>query len=74
MIICLLYTFSLKEILLLNVITGEILTFLFSILSNVTSHVFRDRDTDSGNISLISLSVSDGQKTCSSKGVSLIGI
>ena len=44
------------------------------IFSNVISLVLRDSDTDSENVSLIWLSVSDGQKACSSKGVSLIGI
>ena len=41
--------------------------------SNVISLVLRDSDTDSENVSLIRHSVSDGQKTCNSKGVSLIG-
>ena len=36
------------------------------------SLILRDSDTDPENVSLIWLSVSDGQKTCSSKGVSLI--
>ena len=31
-------------------------------------------DTNSENVSLIWPSVSDGEKTCSSKGVSLVGI
>ena len=39
------------------------------------SHVtLRDSDIDSENVSLIWRSVSDSQKTCSSKGVSLKGI
>ena len=42
--------------------------------SDVSSLVLRDSDTDSENVSLIRRSVSDGQETCSSKGVSLIGI
>ena len=42
--------------------------------SNSISLVSRDSDTDSENISLIQRFVSDGQKTCSLKGVSLIGI
>ena len=42
--------------------------------SNVISLVLRDSDTDSENVSLIWLSLSNGQKACSSKGVSLIGI
>ena len=44
------------------------------IINNVISFVLRDGDTDSENLSLIRHSVSDGQKTCSSEGVSLIGI
>ena len=39
-------------------------------LSNVISLILRDSDTDSENASLIQLSVSDGQKTLSSKDVS----
>ena len=42
--------------------------------SNVISLILRDSIMDSENVSLIQPSVSDGQKTCSSKGVSLIGI
>ena len=42
--------------------------------SSVISLVLRDSDSDSDNVSLILFSVSDGKKTCSSKGVSLIGI
>ena len=34
----------------------------------------RDSDMDSEKVSLIWRSVSDSQKTCSSKGVSLIGM
>ena len=36
--------------------------------------VLRDNDTDSEKVNLMWLFVSDSQKTCSSKGVSLIGI
>ena len=43
-------------------------------LSSVISLVSRDSDTDSENVSLIRRSVSDGQKTCSSKDLSLMGI
>ena len=39
-----------------------------------SSLVLVDGNTDSENVSLIRLSVSNGQKTCSSKGGSLIGI
>ena len=42
--------------------------------SSVISLVLRDSDTDSENVSFIRRSVSDGQNTCSSKGVSLIVI
>ena len=42
--------------------------------SNVISLVLRDNDTDLENVSLIRRSVSDGQKTCSSRVVSLICI
>ena len=38
------------------------------------SLVLRDCHTDSENVSLIGCSISDVQKTCSSKGVSLMGI
>ena len=50
-------------------------TFMFSnvIISSVISLVLRDSDTDSENVSLTQCSVSDGQKTLSSKGVSLLG-
>ena len=45
------------------------------IISHVISLVLKYNDTDSVNGSLIRRSViSDGQKTCSSEGVSLIGI
>ena len=44
------------------------------IVSNVLNLALRDRDTDTENVTLIRLSVSDDQKTCSSKGVSLVGI
>ena len=40
--------------------------------SYVISLVLKESDTDSENVSLIWHSVSDGQKACSSKGVSLI--
>ena len=42
------------------------------IISNVISLVFMDSDTDSENDGLIRRSVSDDQKTCNVKGVSLI--
>ena len=45
-----------------------------SSLVTVISLVLWDSDTDSENVSLIRYSVSVGQKTCSSEGVSLIGI
>ena len=48
--------------------------FINVIISYVISLVLKDSDTDSENVSLIRLSVSDGQKTSSSKGESLIGI
>ena len=35
--------------------------------NNVISLILRDSDTNSENINLIRLSVSDGQKICSSK-------
>ena len=41
--------------------------------SNVISLVLSDSDSDSENVSLIRRLVSDGQKTCISKGISLIG-
>ena len=67
----LIYTFSSKEIPFLNIIPGNINFYLSCcIVSNVISHVSRDNDIYSGNVSLIQCSVSDGQKTCSSKGVS----
>ena len=44
------------------------------IISKVISLVLRNSDTDSENVSLIRHSVSDGRKTCSANGVSLIGI
>ena len=47
-----------------------IFDFSCGMFSNVISLVLRDSDTDSENVSLIRRSVSDGQKTCSSKGVS----
>ena len=43
-------------------------------LGNAVSLVLRDRDTDSENIILIWLPVTDGQITYISKGVSLTGI
>ena len=66
----LLYIFSSKEIPFLNVNKREHLTFLTISLEMCLRH----SDTDSENVSLIWHSVSDGQKTCSSKDVSLIGI
>ena len=56
---------------------AEILDSSCSFVNNVISLVLRNSrnsDLDSENISLIWHSVSDGQKSCSSKGVSLIGI
>ena len=44
------------------------------IICNIHSLVLRDSDMDSENVSLILCSISDDQKTGSSKGVSLIGI
>ena len=54
--------------------TFDVSCCMFSnvIFSNVIRLVLRDSDTDSENVSLIRCSVTDGQKTCSSKGVSLI--
>ena len=43
-------------------------------LNDVISIILKNSDTDSESVSLIQRSVSDGQKTCTSKGVSLIGI
>ena len=40
----------------------------------IISNVIRDSDKDSENFSLIRNSVSDGQKACISKGVTLVGI
>ena len=51
-----------------------IFDFSCGMFSNVISLVLKQSDKDSENVSLIRFSVSDGQKTCSSKGVSLIGI
>ena len=42
--------------------------------SYVISLVSRDSVSDSENVSSIRLSILDGQKSCSPKGVSLIGI
>ena len=42
--------------------------------SDVISLVLRDSDTDLENVNVIRRSVSDCQKTCSSKDVSLICI
>ena len=47
---------------------------LVTIISNVICLVLKDSNTESENVSLIQRSVSDGQRTCSSTGVSLIGI
>ena len=44
------------------------------IISDVISLDLWDSDINSEKVSLIWRSVSDGQKICSSKGVSLIGI
>ena len=56
--------------------TFDISRGIFSnvIITNVISLILKDSDMDSENVSLIQHSVSDGQKTYSSKGVSLIGI
>ena len=64
----------LKRNSILNVITREHLTFLAGMFTNVVSLILRDGDTDSENVSLIRRSASHGQKTCNSKGVSLIGM
>ena len=47
------------------------LCFMFS---NINSLLLRESDMDSENASLIQLSVSDGQKLCTSKVASFIGI
>ena len=44
------------------------------IISNVISFVLGDSNADSENVSLKRRFISDGQKICSSKVVSLIGI
>ena len=44
-----------------------------NVIRNVISLVLRDTDTDSKNVIFVRRSISDGQKTCSSKGISLIG-
>ena len=56
--------------------TREHLAFLMacSVISKVISLVLRDSDTDSESVSLRLRSVSGGQKTCSSKGLSLMGL
>ena len=69
LIICLLYTISSKEILFCRVIMWEHLMFLVGCLiisSCLVPASFFYSDMDSENISLIWLSVSDSQKTCSS--------
>ena len=45
-----------------------------NMFSDDISLVLRDSNINSENISLIQLSISDGQKTCNAKSVSLIGI
>ena len=56
--------------------TYDVSCSMFSnvIISNIISLILRDNDLDSENVSLIRLSMSDGQKTCNSNVVSLIGI
>ena len=74
LIICLLYiSFPRKKSIMKRDYAG---TFDVScgMFSNVISLVLRNSDTDPENVSLIRRSVSDGQKTCRSKGVSLISI
>ena len=77
-IICLLYTFSKKKksaftcnyMGIFDVSCG-----MFSIIIVFSpGPVLRDMDMDSDNINLMWLFASDGQKTCSSKGVSRIAI
>ena len=68
-IICLLHSFSSKEISVLNIIMWELLTFLAACsVTSSTSFI--------GIVIRIKKrrSVLDGQKTCNSKGESLIGI
>ena len=76
LIICLLYTFSSREIpFKCNYVeTFDVSCGMFSyvIISNAISLILSDMDSE--NISLIQHSVSNGQKTCSSKGVLLMGI
>ena len=55
---------------ILNVITREHLAFFCDMFSNAISA----SDKGSENVRLIRLSVPNGQKTCGSKGVSLIGV
>ena len=58
-------------------VSGSMLAIYFTYVKPVTdvSLVLKDSDMDSENLcSLIRLSVSDGQKTDSSKVVSVIGI
>ena len=79
LIMCLLYTFNSHKkfhFIRYSLGTFDVFCGMFCnvIISNVISLVLKDSDTDSGNVSLIWRSVSDGQKTCSSKGVSLMGI
>ena len=59
-----------------NSITFDVSCGMLSnvIICNVISLVLRGTDTDSENVSLIRHSLSDGQKICSSNGVSLTGI
>ena len=67
LIICLLHTVSSKEIPVVNIITVDV--FCNIMYSNIISFLLRDSDTDSENVSLIRRSVSECQKTCSSKGI-----
>ena len=53
----------------------DISCIIFSnVIGNIISLVLRDTDTSSENVSLVQHLVSDGQKTCSLKCVTLIGI
>ena len=73
LIICLLYTFPPKKFHFQSYYTGTF-DVPCGMLSNIISLLLRDGDLNSENVSLIQLSVSGGQRTCSSKGVLLIDI
>ena len=59
-----------KEIRFVNVMTLKHLTVFAKMFSNVISLVLRNSDTDSESVSLKRRSISNGQKTYSSKSVS----